>query len=76
VLQDLKHFEEAENACESIDAELIQFESDKQVQQFVALIKAGDPPKTVHQFVLPINNIGDQTLTLYLVDSAFSPLLS
>jgi hypothetical protein len=52
VLQDLKHFEEAENACEAIDAELIQFESDKQVQQFVALIKAGDPPKTVHQFLL------------------------
>ena len=42
VLDDLNHFEAAEESCQSLDAELLQFESDRQVQQFVALIKAGE----------------------------------
>ena len=41
VMDSPNHFEAAEDACEAIDAEMVQFESDKQVQAFVNLLKTG-----------------------------------
>jgi len=41
VIDNLNHYEAAENACEGIDAEMVQFENDNQVQAFVNLLKTG-----------------------------------
>ena len=42
VLADVNHFEAGEDACGDADAELVGFETDKQVQGFVSLFKAGE----------------------------------
>ena len=41
IISSLNHFETAEDACESLDAELVQFEKDAQVSAFINLIKTG-----------------------------------
>ena len=41
IIADLNDFEDGKSACEGLDAEMVQFESDAQATSFIGLLKAG-----------------------------------
>jgi hypothetical protein len=57
VMESLNHFEASEDACQAMDAEMVQFENDNQVEAFIQLLKTGCSSNWFLEFLKYYNSI-------------------